>query len=276
MMRGLLDEQGARLEERLATHVTEQLRPLQAQQAATEAVAMQNKEDLARLVDRMDNLEASLRAEPAPRAAPVSVASSSGSRKNDDEPVAIVYGYPEPRSRALMLEDAKAIIDECVPSDVRGKVRRSARPAGQNYTLTFPDRTSLYSFMDTFRAKEPVHTEEGASEGVHLSVRAGKPLLVRRRGAVNRPVFQAFWDILHPKEQYPDAKIVQDESLEDGVRTKIYYAEVKKRLYKCFSFDYVESGDNISVRNFQHYAESAGNILSEAEFDSIVDKVKSE
>ena len=133
--------------------------------------------------------------------------------------------FPEVLPR-VVLQDTLNELLLFVPEAERKAVRTRVAPADSQFTMIFPTAAKADSFIERFRAEDFYYEDPDSKLQTILLAVNGKPLAVRRRGTAVYPVYAKVEELLHAKEYYRGATIVQNKLPRSGVWTTEFVAQV--------------------------------------------------
>jgi hypothetical protein len=217
---------------------------------------------------KFDTLEASMvllndrMKAPPPAAAPSSswgpaAASSSPTQRAapaglDEECLVFIRGFPTTQPGFILKEYAAEAL-AILPDSDRAAVRLRISPADIQFSMVFPSPEKATSFVTNYRALSFVFYDPNKAAWP-LSCRTGKPIALRRRGGLIRPVYTALEEVMGSMESMASATISQSSKMKNGVMTTSFFALRGRSLTPLFYLVFQESPEAMHISGF-HTAE---------------------
>ncbi len=144
-----------------------------------------------------------------------------------------------------MREYATEALDLLPPSEAKA-VRVRVSPADTQFSLVFPLPSLASAFVEEYRARKFVFKDDDGAETPE-SCRTGKPIALRRRGGLIRPVYALLEDVLRRTPRYTTASISQVSKPKAGVMTTEFFALKGKVLTPLFTLSFKDTPDSMSI-----------------------------
>jgi hypothetical protein len=161
-------------------------------------------------------------------------------RRNDENCIVVVRGFPEKLPRAVLLET----FDECrkmLPDHRQGEVQHRIGPADNQILMVFPSPGAADSFVSTFRSEQFIYVDQETKDRTSLVVSKGRPLAVRRRGFASHPIYAKVEHILKPRTPSMKPKILQTFSLRGGTPQTEFLLERGRKATPLFTVTFRET-----------------------------------
>jgi hypothetical protein len=194
---------------------------------------------------------------------------SSTSRPTTSGPaedcLVFIRGFPVAQPGIVLKEYAAEALG-ILPSLEASAVRVRTSPADTQLSLVFPLPSLASAFVEEYRSRKFVFRDE---DGVDhpLSCRTGKPIGLRRRGGLIRPVYALLVDVLLRTRGYTTASISQNSKIRNGVPTTEFYALKGKTLRPLFTLTYKGSDDAMLISGLIDPVE--GSPINQQDIDAL-------
>jgi hypothetical protein len=156
---------------------------------------------------------------------------------------------------------------EILPDAGRKLIKTRVSPADTQFSLVFPCSGSAASFVEAYRARQMVFVDADKNE-TPLTCRTGKPLALRRRGGLIRPVYSELEAILKNMPSMARATISQTSKTRSGTMTTEFYALIGSKLTALFTLTFKETPEAMTIEQVNPPLD--GSALSPADFAKIV------
>jgi hypothetical protein len=198
----------------------------------------------------------------APPPAPAAAASSSGGRAAafptstprttpsgpSEDCLVFIRGFPSDQPGFILKEyaiEALAILPEAERSAIRLRIS----PADTQFSMVFPSPEQAAHFVTMYRALSFVFLAPDKSP-TPLTCRTGKPLALRRRGGLIRPVYAALEEVLRSMPSMSDATISQTSRMKFGAMTTAFFALRGRGLTPLFSIVFQDTPEEMFINEF--------------------------
>jgi len=173
---------------------------------------------------------------PPPAPAPAAAASSSGGtaaaftistpRPTQSGPaedcLVFIRGFPVTQPGFILKEYANEALATLPTADQAG-IRLRISPADTQFSMVFPTPEQAMNFVTNYRALAFVFRYPGKPD-TPLTCRTGKPIALRRRGGLIRPVYAALEEVLRDMPSMSSATISQTSRMKFGAMTTAFFA----------------------------------------------------
>jgi hypothetical protein len=215
---------------------------------------------------------------PPPAPAPAAAASSSGGtaaaftihtpRPTQSGPtedcLVFIRGFPVTQPGFVLKEYATEAL-AILPSADQAGIRLRISPADTQFSMVFPSPEQAKNFVEIYRALAFVFRSPGKPD-IPLTCRTGKPIALRRRGGLIRPVYAALEEVLSCMPTMKDATISQTSRMRGGSMTTHFYALRDRELVPLFHLVFAETPEEMHISIFQ---ESPGCPLNDTDLGKV-------
>jgi hypothetical protein len=215
---------------------------------------------------------------PPPAPAPAAAASSSGGtaaaftihtpRPTQSGPaedcLVFIRGFPVTQPGFVLKEYATEAL-AILPTDDRAGIRLRISPADTQFSMVFPTPEQAKNFVEIYRGLAFVFRSHGKPD-IPLTCRTGKPIALRRRGGLIRPVYAALEEVLNNMPTMKNATISQTSRMRGGSMTTHFYALRDRELVPLFHMVFAETPEEMHINEFQ---ESPGCPLDDSDLEKI-------
>jgi hypothetical protein len=134
------------------------------------------------------------------------------------------------------------------------------------FSLVFPNPTSAANFVENYRARAYVFIDPN-NNSHPLSCRLGKPMALRRRGGLIRPIYSELEEVFRTSPHFKDAIISQSSKPRAGVMSTEFFALLGRSMVPLFTLFYKDTPDKMYIEKME--ASAAGSPLTTAEYNRI-------
>jgi hypothetical protein len=156
-----------------------------------------------------------------------------------------IRGFPTTQPGFILKEFVVEALS-VLPAAERAEVRARVSPADTQFSLVFPTSERATHFVTLYLAAGNVFADPDGNETV-LTCRTGKPLTLRRRGGLIRPIYTVLEDILRNTPTFTKATISQTSKARNGVMTTAFFALRARALTPLFTLTFLETPEAMSV-----------------------------
>jgi hypothetical protein len=206
----------------------------------------------------MAQLHELMKAPPPPPSASAAASSSSGGppaafsiatpraapQALDEQCLVFIRGFPSTQPGFILREYAAEGL-ALLPDSDQKLVRLRVAPADDMFSMVFPSPAKAASFVECYRALNMVFVAPDKSTHP-LTCRTGKPIALRRRGGLIRPVYAALEKILGGMVSMATASISQTSKMRNGVMGTSF-ALRGRDLAPLFSLTFHESPEAMQI-----------------------------
>jgi len=199
---------------------------------------------------------------PPPAPAPAAAASSSGGtaaaftistpRPTQSGPaedcLVFIRGFPVTQPGFILKEYANEALATLPTADQAG-IRLRISPADTQFSMVFPTPEQAMNFVTNYRALAFVFRYPGKPD-TPLTCRTGKPIALRRRGGLIRPVYAALEEVLRDMPSMSSATISQTSRMKFGAMTTAFFALRGRELTPLFSIVFQDTPEEMFINEF--------------------------
>ncbi len=156
-----------------------------------------------------------------------------------------IRGFPVTQPGIVLREYAAEAL-AILPTAEAKAVRVRASPADTQFSLVFPLPSLASAFVEEYRSRKFVYRDEDGVE-TPLTCRTGKPIALRRRGGLIRPIYTLLVEVLLRTRGFTTASISQSSKVKNGVMTTDFYALKGKSLAPLFSLTFRDRDDAMYI-----------------------------
>jgi hypothetical protein len=177
-----------------------------------------------------------------------------------------IRGFPTTQP-GFILKDYAAEALAVLPDEEKKLIKLRISPADTQFSMVFPSPGMATSFVENYRAMNMVFIDASKNE-TPLTCRTGKPIALRRRGGLIRPIYSELETILRTMPSLSTATISQTSKTRAGKMTTEFYALVGRHLTPLFTLIFKETPEEMTIE--QVNPPHGDSPLSTADFDKIV------
>jgi hypothetical protein len=165
----------------------------------------------------------------------------AASGKPADDCIVFIRGFPILLPNFAMKEFVTEALSIIPPSE-RSKVRVRSAQADDQFSLVFPDACKADAFIESYRTHGFCFIDPADEDKLEitLQVSKSKPLPMRRRGAVIRPVYAMLETVLASMPTLRSATITQRQAPRKGIWATEFYAQCGRSLALLFMLRFRE------------------------------------
>jgi hypothetical protein len=158
-----------------------------------------------------------------------------------------IRGFPTTQPGFILKEYATEAL-ALLPTEERAAVRTRVSPADTQFSFVFPSAGMAASFVSNYRAMNFVYIDPDKNQ-TPLTCRTGKPIALRRRGGLIRPVYSVLEEELRNTPALATATISQTSKPRNGVMSTEFFALKGRVLTLLFTLVFKETPEeSIIVR----------------------------
>jgi hypothetical protein len=162
-----------------------------------------------------------------------------------EECLVFIRGFPVTQPGIVLREYSTEALDLLPPSEAKA-VRVRVSPADTQFSLVFPLPSLASAFVEEYRSRKMVYRDDNGVE-TPLTCRTGKPIALRRRGGLIRPMYTLLEEILSRSPRFTTSSISQSSKVKLGVMTTDFFALQGKTLTPLFALTFQDHGDHMTI-----------------------------